>query len=262
MTPRSATRLLTLLALVALAGPAFAQEPTTVEIESAYLAEPASEELAAPVLDPNPGGFGLSETAFMSPGGIINWTSSDIAYHRFDFAVSDHVSLSVSATLPVGLFAAAGHARFGGEVAEDLHLAFTVEAGMAWFIFAPDALVTGFGGGPTLTWGTPDLYLNVKARAWGLSTTATDELAWFALPTIGGGVRVADFARLYLDAGPILTSLNPDHGTVWAIHYGVRFHGQTFYGDIGFLIPAFDGWEEMARYSPLGLPAMSLGAAF
>ena len=48
-------------------------------------------------------------------------------------------------------------------------------------------------------------------------------------------------------------------GRIWVIMYGIRIHGESLYGDISFVWPAFeDAWEFM-KYMPMGFPMLSFG---
>ena len=206
----------------------------------------AAEASVAPGVGPQPGRIGT--TAFMAPSGTMGWSTIGLGLYEVWWAESDHLTLTATSALPVGFAGAAPGVRVGWEVAEDLHLAASLDA----------------GGSATLTWGQPSLYLNISTHAYVATHPPDGFFGWMALPTVGFGSSLTDFAQLHLDLGPAV------HGTLsglqgaaelWVIHYGVRFHGDGFFADIAFTIPASRGWWTLAPFIPLGAPMLSLGWA-
>jgi hypothetical protein len=251
------------LLLATIVNPAQAQ-PTTplTPIENT---EPSPDiNAVAPPTDPNPTGFGLIETAFMPQAGTFSWTAIDIGLQHFEYAVHDNITLTVNTVLPTGVLAGTAGIRVGGEVAQNLHLSFTAGGGGMTFFWDGEFSggLIGFGGGPVLTYGTPDLYFNAKARVYRLvGTGGWDDVAGFALPSIGGGVRVSKFMRLFVEggAGYYWDDWDVWHGSwIGFVHYGAHFHGTHIYGDVGFVRPIYTG-SNFLKSIPLGIPSLTLG---
>ncbi len=258
--PTRALALALLTGSLALATPALATE---IELT----AQPLPEVEADADADPNATGFGINETAFMPEKGSFSWTAIDFGLHHFELSVHENVTLTANTTLPVFVVGATVGTRVGGEVADDLHVSVSADVGGgAVFGVVDDVADAGFavfGGGPSLTYGSPDLYFNAKARAYGFAVSETGNAAWLAMPSIGGGVRVADSVRLYADIGPVFVGdgegLKNAPGEFWAAQYGVHFHGDNLYGDVSFVMPIYDGAEEILRYLPMGFPNLTFG---
>ncbi len=244
------------------------------EAVAAVAEVPVAED--APSGDLTPGRAALYESAMMYEAGHGAWTSLDVGVHRFDYGVTDNLQIGVTALLPIGVFAVVPELKVGGEIAERLHLSVTARAGTA---LAPGlSQMIGFGGHVALTYGTPDLHITAGTHAYGLSLLDSDAAAvgWAVHPTLGGVARVSDYAVLHADAGPIVIGSNvgtescgPDcvrpvtpEVALWVVKYGVRFHGDAWFGDVSFVIPVHEAWSEVAAYLPLGLPTLTLGYAF
>ena len=249
-----------------------AHEPSFAAVSDAI--ERGDEEALSGEL--TPGRMGLYESAHMHKAGSGAWTSLDLGLHRLDYAISDRVQMGVMMALPIGFLGVAAELKFGGELAEHVHGAVTVRA--ATLLLPGVASIVGYGGHAALTYGSPDLHVTAGAHAYGISLLGMEEpIAWMIHPTVGGAARVSDFAVLSLDAGPLVTgeslskalcaasSCTGDaaiRADMWLIKYGVRFHGDAWFGDVSFLIPAHESFAEVAKYLPLGLPTMTLGYAF
>ncbi len=249
---------------IALLTGALAHATPALATEIELTAEPLPEVQPEANGDPNATGFGMNETAFMLEKGSFSWTGIDFGLHHFEYAVHENVTLTANATLPLFIFGGTVGTRIGGEIADDLHLSVTADVGgAAVFGFVDGAALAVFGGGPTLTWGSPDLYFNAKARAYGFAAGGSDDAVWLAMPSVGGGVRVADSVRLYADIGPVFVGdgegVQNAPGELWAAQYGVHFHGDVLYGDVSFIVPIFDGAEDLLRFVPTGFPNLTFG---
>jgi hypothetical protein len=225
---------------------------------------------------PTPGRMALYESAFMPKRGRFSWSTMNIGLQRFDLAVHDNIQLGISAVLPIGVLAVMPEVKVGGEVAEDLHLAVTARFGT--LLMPMVGLVLGYGGSAMATYGTPNLHLTAGVHAYGFTAPINgDGHLWVVHPTLGGVARLANYAVLHMDVGPVLSPALSNRNTcfdgacpaeptvrgdMWAIKYGVRFHGDHFFGDVSFVIPTDEDWLKVAPYLPLGLPALTLGYAF
>jgi hypothetical protein len=243
--------------------------------ESAFETLSAVEEVdsldAGPSGSLTPGRMGLYESALMPREGHGAWTSINLGLHRFDYAVSDHVQLGVTTLVPIGVFAALPEIKVGGELMDNLHLAVTARVGG---VLGPEGdLVITYGGNALLTYGNEDYHLTAGLHAYGANFpergTAT---GWIVHPSLGGVIRMADFALFHVDVGPAILGVSghevmdapsqDDSINLFAVKYGVRFHGDNCFGDVAFLVPGVEEWSEMASILPLGLPSLTFGYAF
>jgi hypothetical protein len=258
---------------MALASGVFSEDSDPVF--AAVTDEVGLEEDVEPSGELTPGRMALYESAYMYKAGKGAWTSMDLGLHRLDYAINDNFQFGVTMAVPIGFLGVVPELKIGGKLADGVHGSVTVRAAM---LLLPGALpIFGYGGHAALTFGSPDLHVTAGVHAYGMSALGmTEPVAWMVHPTLGGVARVSDFAVLHLDVGPFVTgdelaqalcgsscagegAVNAD---VWLIKYGVRFHGDAWFGDVSFLIPTHESWRELASYLPLGLPTMTLGYAF
>ena len=223
-----------------------------------------------------PGRMALYESALMPAQGRGSWSTLNLGLQRFDYTVHENVQLGITMVVPIGILAAMPEVKVGGEIAEDLHLAVTGRVGA--MVVVGSGAVLGYGGSAMLTYGTPDLHLTAGLHAYGFNHPGDSDTAWVVHPTIGGVLRLAKFAIAHLDVGPALSPAFDDRamcfdgpcgsgpavpGDVWAIKYGVRFHGDHFFGDVSFVIPTHEDFlKSVAPIMPLGIPTLTLGYAF
>ncbi|MBN2719227.1 MAG: hypothetical protein JXX14_25480 [Deltaproteobacteria bacterium] len=77
------------------------------------------------------------------------------------------------------------------------------------------------------------------------------------------GYRVAVHRKVALQLEwimPMETEWRDMNGQIHFISYGIQFHGDTLYSDIGFLFPAIaDVTDEIIEIFPLGIPYFTLG---
>ncbi len=57
---------------------------------------------------------------------------------------------------------------------------------------------------------------------------------------------------------PTASSDGPAAGDFVMIGYGLRFSGDVVGGDVGFMVPIFDGAGDIFKVVPLGIPFISL----
>jgi len=259
-----------ILALVTLTSPSAL---AGVPVSSSDVGETVTTSLAVEVEEDGPSGsltpgrMGLYESALMPKAGHGAWSSLDLGLQRFDYSLTDNVQLGVSALLPIGILAVMPEVKVGFEVAENLHLAATARAGV--LLGPTDEPVFTFGGNAMVTYGTADSHLTAGIHAYAVPVPGLDgDVVWAVHPSFGGVLRVAEFALLHLDLGPIFAGKAGHAGPpeisadIWAIKYGVRFHGDNWFGDVAFVVPASEDWGTVARILPLGIPALSFGYAF
>ena len=276
LSPRTSS--LCWMMVTAFAPSAFASDSLSLVPERSFAAVSDESGLEAD-LEPSgeltPGRMALYESAHMYKAGEGAWTSLNLGLHRLDYAINDNFQFGVTMALPIGFLGVVPELKMGGKLAESVHASVTLR--IATLLLPNAAPVFGYGAHAAVTFGSPDLHVTAGVHAYGMSILGLAEpIAWLAHPTLGGVARVSDFAVLHLDVGPFVTGQElskalcgsscagegPVNADVWLIKYGVRFHGDAWFGDVSFLIPAHESYKEVAKYLPLGLPTMTLGYAF
>jgi len=214
--------------------------------------------------DLSPGRTVYVDTAYLPDDDTFTWQSLNVGLHEFGYTVHDNVQLSATTSVPAGFFGVIPKVKVAGPVADGVDLAIMASGGIVGFFFGDVPAFFGFGGGAMASFGDPDLHLTVGTLAYGAGTTESpDALAYLVYPYVGGAVRVANAVKLNFELGPALLGAAQgliDPGKIWPISYGVRFHGEHFFGDVGFIIPASEGWfDNLAMYMPLGVPLLMFG---
>jgi hypothetical protein len=132
-----------------------------------------------------------------------------------------------------------------------------------------DLLIFHFGGGPTLSLGNERFSANLSFTVHGAYFQAgrpISDMVWIALPSLGLGARVHRMVRLMAelhfpfagDKRGIMRGSARDR-FVLAFLYGIRVHSESFFGDIGFVIPYAYGETWTLKAAPFGYPLLSFG---
>jgi hypothetical protein len=143
--------------------------------------------------DPGDGRTVLFPTAFTAPKGQLRCDIVDLGYWDIAYAVTDSVEVGVRTGPPIGGIAVLPQAKYsyrfdGGAVAVE-----ALGGVVAPYVTdAPKILIAG--GGPKVTLGTPDRYLNVGVEAYAVNA-GSDSLG-LVLPYVGGSIRLSARLRL------------------------------------------------------------------
>lgn len=229
----------------------------------------------------------LGSTALPRQERTWNWQSLYAGLHQFDYQVNRNVNLGLSTVLPIGVVGAMGHISVYGQVSPLIHVGFKGQAGIGTAFIAPAGGIL-LGGGPMVTIGNKDIYLNIHVPMYGLiglqytsygsphyndssysgvSTPVATPPLFVAIPNIGFSARLTRVVRFNVEMHvPLSPAFGNDayglNGRLWLIQYGIRISGRHLYGDIFFSIPIAPGSEHVLMYSPLGIPGFTLGYKF
>jgi hypothetical protein len=215
-----------------------------------------------PPKDPERGRMLYADTALLPPANTFTWRSLNLGGHFFGYTVTDNVQLGATTMVPAGAMGIAPEIKIAGPIGDNVNMGVAARGGVMGLFFGDSPVFSLFGGGPMLTVGDSDLQFTVGTVAYGLGLD--DEFSFLVYPYAGGSVQVADKVKLNLEFGPVFFGDSygsvADPGKVWLINYGVRFHGANFFGDVGFALPACEGWfDSVAKYMPLGVPMLMFG---
>lgn len=237
----------------------------------------------------------VGSTALPREARTWNWSSLYAGVHQFDYQVNRNVNMGIGTIVPIGVVGAMAHLSVYGQVAPALHLGLKAQVGIGGAYIFPGAGVF-FGGGPMMTIGNKNIFLNVHVPMYGLtllsapfhsaspspyaegdpnygvqpsSYSQPSPTVFIAIPNIGFSARVSQTVRLNLEVHVPLSPMmggggySPGvNGRFWLIQYGVRISGKHLYGDIFFTIPIAPGSEQLLMYMPIGIPGFSLGYKF
>jgi hypothetical protein len=220
-------------------------------------------------------------TAHAVRAGESSWSFLNILGWIFSYGIRDDLELSVLTAPPVGGFVAIPSLRyhFGNDTAR---FALVAQGGglIPYIENVPGLWLAG--GGAVGSFGGKETFFNVSFFGYGAgvaekssvrvydSTSGIDtstsrrrlKSTGFLLGSMGGNFKVSKALRIILEGYlPILVA---DRKPIQSagILYGVRIRGERMYGDISFLIPIFDGAEDLLKVIPLGLPLLSFGVTW
>jgi hypothetical protein len=237
--------------------------------EAAELLQSMLEETPpapAPVAQASSGDAGditraiLAPTAFVRPKGDVAVNAFELGTYQIDYGVSEGFQIGAQTAipigfLPIGVTAKVSYKFDGGAIGlwGDALAIFP-------FQFEP---VFVFGGGPVVTFGTPDAYFGGGALLFHL--TGTESGSGTALvPYIGGSLRVSERVRFGVEVFAPLTLGQSDSdalsfGKAIAVMWGVRIFGKDVWGDIAVVDPICEDCGEIYKVIPLGIPFLNVG---
>ena len=225
--------------------------------------EPAPRPPARPPAYGDPQRVVVMPTAFTLPRGERILNTYELASFEAELGVRDGFQVGVQTVIPIGLLGVGVSAKLGWEWE---HVAVAVHAQFlgAWF-FVQKAGGAAVGGlGVVMTVGNRDHHLNLGIGGWG-GVVARDRGAepfGALVPHIGGSLRVADHARLQLEAWFPHRPQGRHFFDLAMIFYGVRVFGAAMWADLGLMRVLCEDCEPPLEDSPLGVPYLSLGRPF
>jgi hypothetical protein len=200
-----------------------------------------------------------SPTAFTQPEGAWSFNAFELGTVAFEHGLSPNVTIGLQTALPIGAV------TFGSSV----RVAAPFEGGAIGFqlqglLYVPflannqDPIVVA-GGGPMLTLGNFDRYVNAGLLGYFVSSKNTAIL----IPHAGFSVRVSKSVRLgaegYLLGAYGPTSNNEGIGKRAALVWGVHLFGEKSWGDIALVYPLCEGCFGLYSVLPLGIPFLNFG---
>lgn len=211
-------------------------------------------------------------TALPKPRKGVQATGFNLGLWHVEGTINNNIDVGSFVLLPIGLLAVAPTVRYHRSTSENFHYAFVGNAGFATsFASGFDANLFMYGGGPVVTLGTSEKYLNFALLGYGFHAAAGNELfdvdhsAYMVLPSIGGGIQVAGKVKLNAEFISFNGSdFSRDAGAIWAFVYGARIFSESgsIFGDISFVAPIASGVGDFYRTLPLGFPMLTLGFSF
>jgi hypothetical protein len=208
-------------------------------------------------------------TAFRRQAGDLTIKGTGLGVWSVSYAVTEEVDLGGQMTLPVMVFGAGLAARWSTPIGEWAHVGVTAQANFVkGFHELHELFAVQCGGGPILSLGNERFSANFSFSFHGIHFRAGDirDTIWVALPSLGLGARVHRMVRLMAelhfpfagDKRGIMRGSARDR-FVLAFLYGVRVHSESFFGDIGFVIPYAGGETWTLKAAPFGYPLLSFG---
>jgi hypothetical protein len=197
-------------------------------------------------------------TAFTRPQGASSFNAFELGTFAFEHGLTPNVTIGLQTALPIGALVIgptvrAGIPFEGGAIGIQLQaLVF------APFVGSAHALLVA-GGGPMLTLGNHDRYLNLGVLGYVTSSNGSGAV----IPHLGFSARVAQSVRIgaeaYLPGAYGSDVRDAGLGKVGIVVWGVRLIGARFWGDVALVDLVCDGCGELYRVLPLGIPFLNFG---
>lgn len=209
--------------------------------------------------------------------GRMSFSDYELGLAQFSYGITDDLQFSVAMTVPVMQIGVIPTLKWRFLDTGRFRMAAIAGGGLGVFYTGPDVLIAGGGGGfmgDACVGAGCDSFLSFGAQVIGGHIGGTrDEYGsgdWVNDKVIGVtsnlGAVVAVHAKVKLlfelkyTMGKMLDEWT-DSGSLFALNYGIRVHGEQFAADIGFSRPflALDGSrpedvEEFMKYLPIGYP--------
>jgi hypothetical protein len=247
-----------------------------IKIERAEAGEEpdeAGEEEAGPspgadgFADPDPSRIVYAQTAIPREEGVFDATVHNLGYWVLEYGVHENVAIGLKLILPIGFVAFTPNLRTGFQVSDNVWLGGAVNyTFLTPYIEGDDFYFMSYGGTLSLSAGSDSFLFNFALTAQGVTILEPDEDAvneGFFLPQTGVSIRLHEKVKFNLELAPPLTTsesyMEEFGGRVWIVMYGIRIHGESLYGDISFVWPAFEEAWEVMKYVPMGFPMLSFG---
>ena len=211
----------------------------------------------------------LGNTALGPQAGDLLITGYAAGLWQFDYALNEHLELGAFVVLPVMVAGAFPSIKAHTNLSDSVALGGGVFGGM----FGPFAGSLGdwsvwiLGGHAEMTFAfTRNNVLNLGLAVvhWGYHLSAPyPSHGVLLVPSIG-------FRTTFHPRWSFQTELEMPFyagedgaegaGKMFLLFYGFRGHGDLMFGDIGFVMPIFEGYFDFLwKYTPLGIPYFSIG---
>ena len=126
--------------------------------------------------------------------------------------------------------------------------------------------VLSYGGGPIVSLGPSWANVTLSLPVYGLYNDFSQgraEHLWAFMPSVSIGVRVHRYAGLLLEFHFLMGGdrdglwLGGDDGVFFLLNYGLRLHGERFFGDVGFVMPFAGDEFFVLDVFPMGFPMLN-----
>jgi hypothetical protein len=203
-------------------------------------------------------------TALSAAPGSITWSVFNVGMHTLDYALDEHVELSIGTVVPVAIYGALPRVKLMLHPSDSVHVGVNLMAPLFGTFIDNSGGVVLFGGGPILTVGDRALLFNASFQMLGIKgygkLLGDTDATWVMLPSFGVSWQVSSWIRLNLEGyAPIVAKATEMAGKIWAILYGLRITGTRLFADISFVLPLFPDADEILQYMPIGYPLLALG---
>lgn len=200
----------------------------------------------------------FAPTAFTRPEGTTSFNAFELGTLTFDHGFTRNVAVGLQTAIPIGAVVLGPTLRVGFPFewgAVGVHLNALV---FAPFVGNTNTYIIA-GGGPILTLGNYDRYLNLGILAYAVTSNGDSVV----LPHAGFSLRVSRAVRIgaeaYLPGAYGRDVRNAGLGRVGIVLWGFRLFGDTVWGDIALADLICDGCGSLYRVLPLGIPFLNFG---
>jgi hypothetical protein len=213
--------------------------------------------------DPDQGRLVYTHSAFAAHPKRFTAKAFNVGHWSLKYAINEHIEVGGQVSVPVFLVHFGPFARARVQINEWLNIGGFAQVHA---IFGYDDLeeiqAVFYGGGPIVTFGTPDLSLTVTAFVHGQHLKGEEE-AWSVVPVVAVGVRVHRIVKIvaegWLPLGGVRGRLWTGVGDLGMLIYGVRLFNKKMFGDISFLWPFHEESWNFMKYMPMGIPILNFG---
>ena len=225
--------------------------------------------------DPDPSRMILSSTAFPLEKGRFQCTVHDLGFWMFKYNPSENITLQFNTLIPFVWILLNPSIKITGEISPHVRAGFLGDFYyLITYIEYPENYMVYYGGGPILTIGSRDYFINLASLFYGAYTHTwgddTEPYGWndyLALAEIGTGLRL--FHRISFRAEYIFVipkeRKKVGHSTLSdfigdsIFMYGFRYFGGSIFGELNLLLPIYDDMGEYLKKLPLGIPHLVFG---
>ena len=214
--------------------------------------------------------LGLMPTALPNPEGQLTMTGYGLGLWHIQYALNPYVEVGTLVVLPIYVAGVAPTVRFHIRLNEHLSIGAGGFFGIGGAYVNNDRGEFGLAVGGhlnlTASLGRHNLNLGLIALGYGAkgrenALSMNDEA--MLLPSLGWAWSFAeDWLVLAELTAPLIVNSEGlrFREPAFLLIYGVRGHGKTIFGDVGFALPLFDDYvKEVWKYTPLGIPYFSIG---
>ena len=188
---------------------------------------------------------------------------------NFEYGFHENLQAGVVTVLPISIIGIIPTVKFHGAVTDYLHLSIGGFGGcLLSYVGSGGSVFLGGGQGvASFVSGKHLINFSFSAMSAGISTEHGWEGADGALlvPSLGYRLEMHRNWSFQADLTPLLVvnTKKLESENFWLLNYGVRGHGDLFFGDLGFTMPLVKSFlDNVWRYVPLGIPYFSLGFHF
>lgn len=203
----------------------------------------------------------FAPTAFTRPQGATSFNAFELGTLTFDHGVTSNVAIGLRTAIPIGALVLGPTLRVGLPF-DGGAIGFQAEALLfAPFVGSADSYFVA-GGGPMLTLGTYDRYVNLGVLGYFVTSNGDGVIVPHAGVSVLAAPRLRIGAEAYVPGAYGPGARNVGLGKIGVVAWGVRLFGEHVWGDIALVDLICDGCGSLYRVLPLGIPFLNLGAGW